>query len=86
MAPISPYTAERLPVDDAAHDPLAEYLADVYTVPVSLAGLPSVALPCARPAGSLPVGLQIVGPRHAEVRALRTAFHLHAALHASHAQ
>ena len=43
-------------------DPLEMYLADIYTISVNLAGVPSLAMPCGA-ADGLPVGLQIIG-RH----------------------
>ncbi len=60
--PTSPTPAFRL--GEKTGDPLAMYLADIYTVPASLAGLPGISLPCGKAQG-LPVGLQLVG-RHFE--------------------
>ncbi|HEX4835373.1 MAG TPA: amidase family protein, partial [bacterium] len=54
-------------------DPLTMYLSDVYTVPVNLAGVPGISLPCGR-AGGLPVGLQIVGRPFEEATILRAAY------------
>jgi aspartyl-tRNA(Asn)/glutamyl-tRNA(Gln) amidotransferase subunit A len=42
-------------------DPLSMYLNDLMTIPVNLAGLPGMSVPCGFDAGGLPVGLQIVG-------------------------
>jgi len=53
-------------------DPLTMYLNDVYTLPASLAGLPALSVP-ARPAGGLPVGLQLIGPALAEGRLFAAA-------------
>lgn len=63
VAPVSP----TLPFDlgEKVNDPLAMYLSDVLMVPVDLAGLPGLAVPCGF-AGHLPVGLQIIGPALAE--------------------
>jgi aspartyl-tRNA(Asn)/glutamyl-tRNA(Gln) amidotransferase subunit A len=44
----------------AGSDPLAQYLADIYTIPVNLAGLPGISVPCGV-ADGLPVGLQLIG-------------------------
>ena len=49
---------------------MRNYLADIFTLPASLAGLPGVSLPCGFDAGGLPVGLQLVGPAFAEARLL----------------
>ena len=76
VLPTSPTPAFRL--GEKTGDPLAMYLADIYTVPASLAGLPGISLPCGAAHG-LPVGLQLVGPRFAEARLLRLAQALEAA-------
>ncbi len=53
-------------------DPVADYLADVFTLPGSLAGLPGLSLPCAFD-GGMPVGLQLIGNYFAEGRLLNAA-------------
>ncbi len=62
-------------------DPLAMYLADVYTLPASLAGLPAISVPCAPTSAGLPVGLQIIAPALRET----TMFALAAAWEAARA-
>ncbi len=59
VGPTSPTPAFKL--GEKAQDPLAMYLADVYTVCCNLAGLPGLSLPCGYTKGGLPVGLQILG-------------------------
>jgi len=54
-------------------DPLAMYLADVCTLPPSLAGVPALSLPSGRTRGALPIGLQLVAPPFAEARLLAVA-------------
>jgi aspartyl-tRNA(Asn)/glutamyl-tRNA(Gln) amidotransferase subunit A len=54
-------------------NPLQMYLADIYTVTGSLAGLPGISVPCGVVEGSLPVGLQIFGPAFGETRVLQLA-------------
>ena len=54
-------------------DPLAMYLADIYTVTGSLAGVTAISIPCGKTSGTLPVGLQIIGPHFEEGRVLRLA-------------
>ena len=44
-----------------ADDPLAMYLADLLTIPVNLAGLPSISLPCGFSSSGLPIGVQLIG-------------------------
>jgi aspartyl-tRNA(Asn)/glutamyl-tRNA(Gln) amidotransferase subunit A len=53
-------------------DPLQMYLADVYTIPVNLAGLPGVSIPCGF-AGGLPIGAQLIGRAFDESTVLRAA-------------
>ncbi len=48
-------------------DPVAMYLADVCTLPVNMAGLPGISVPCGLSDG-LPVGLQLIGPAWSEAR------------------
>ena len=57
--PTSPTPA--FPLGDRLSDPLQMYLADIFTVGASLAGLPAISQPCGLTAGGLPVGLQIIG-------------------------
>jgi aspartyl-tRNA(Asn)/glutamyl-tRNA(Gln) amidotransferase subunit A len=69
--PTSPTPAFRL--GEKLDDPLSMYLADVYTLPASLAGLPSLSVPCALTAAGLPVGLQIMARPLDEATVLATA-------------
>ena len=80
--PVAPTVAPRI---GAQTDPIASYLADVYTLPASLAGLPAMSLPAGRGAHGMPVGLQLIANHFQEARLLRAAhrlqqasdFHLH---------
>jgi aspartyl-tRNA(Asn)/glutamyl-tRNA(Gln) amidotransferase subunit A len=56
--PTTPTAAFRL--GEKVNDPLAMYLSDVFTVTMSLAGLPAISLPCGRNSAGLPIGLQVV--------------------------
>jgi aspartyl-tRNA(Asn)/glutamyl-tRNA(Gln) amidotransferase subunit A len=71
VTPTSPVPPFRL--GERVNDPLQMYLADIYTVTGSLAGLPGISVPCGRVAGKLPVGLQIFGPAFGEARVLQLA-------------
>jgi len=53
-------------------DPMAQYLGDIYTVAVNLAGLPGISLPVGKAAG-LPVGLQLIGRPFGEVEMFQVA-------------
>jgi aspartyl-tRNA(Asn)/glutamyl-tRNA(Gln) amidotransferase subunit A len=66
--PTTPAPAFRF--GEKSRDPVQMYLADVFTVPANLAGLPALSLPCGL-AGGLPVGLQLVGRRFDEEALLR---------------
>ncbi|QKO23245.1 Asp-tRNA(Asn)/Glu-tRNA(Gln) amidotransferase subunit GatA [Rhodoferax sp. BAB1] len=57
--PVAPTVAWQL--GDKSDDPVAAYLADIYTLPGSLAGLPGMSLPVGFGAGHMPVGLQLIG-------------------------
>jgi aspartyl-tRNA(Asn)/glutamyl-tRNA(Gln) amidotransferase subunit A len=70
-APVSPTTAFEL--GERTSNPLSMYLADVYTLPASLAGLCGISLPCPVAAPMLPVGLQLLGPSMHEETLFRAA-------------
>jgi aspartyl-tRNA(Asn)/glutamyl-tRNA(Gln) amidotransferase subunit A len=71
VTPTSPVPAFKL--GERVNDPLQMYLADIYTVTGSLAGLPGISVPCGRIDGKLPVGLQVFGPAFGEAKVLRLA-------------
>jgi len=54
-------------------DPLADYLADIFTLPASLAGLPGMSVPAGFGAGGMPVGLQLIGNYFQEGQLLHAA-------------
>ena len=69
--PTSPTVAFRL--GEKAGDPLAMYLSDLCTIPINMAGLPALSLPCGFSQG-LPVGLQLIGRPFAEATLLQAAY------------
>jgi aspartyl-tRNA(Asn)/glutamyl-tRNA(Gln) amidotransferase subunit A len=71
VTPTSPVPAFKL--GERSNDPLAMYLADIYTVTGSLAGVPGISVPCGKVDGGLPVGLQIFAPTFGEGRVLQLA-------------
>jgi aspartyl-tRNA(Asn)/glutamyl-tRNA(Gln) amidotransferase subunit A len=77
VTPTSPWTAFELGSKTA--DPLAMYLNDFCTVPMSLAGIPAVSIPCGLSNG-LPVGFQLAGPAFSESRLLDAAHALERAI------
>jgi aspartyl-tRNA(Asn)/glutamyl-tRNA(Gln) amidotransferase subunit A len=64
LAPVSPTPPFKL--GEKTSDPLQMYLSDILTVPVNLAGLPALALPCGFSKSGLPIGMQLIGPRWSE--------------------
>lgn len=70
VGPTSPTTAFR--IGSTIQDPLAMYLNDILTIPVNLAGVPAISVPCGL-ADGLPVGLQIIGKPFDESSVLRVA-------------
>src|SRR5216684_208331 len=67
-SPVPPFN-----LGERTNDPLQMYLADIYTVTGSLAGLPGISVPCGKICGKLPVGLQVFGPAFGESRVLQLA-------------
>ena len=76
-SPTSPTVA--FPLGDRTADPYSMYLADVCTIPASLAGLPALSIPCGL-ADGLPVGLQLAGPAFSENRLMSAAHALEQAI------
>jgi len=76
LAPVAPAPAFRL--GEKVDDPLQMYLSDVCTIPVNIAGLPGISVPCGfaqTPDGArLPIGLQIIAKPFDEVSLLRAAY------------
>ena len=72
--PVAPSVARR--IGECADDPLADYLADVYTLPASLAGLPGMSVPAGFGEGGMPVGLQLIGNYLQESKLLNVAHQL----------
>ena len=57
-----------------ADDPLAMYLGDLLTIPVNLAGLPAISVPCGFSKAGLPIGVQLIGNVLDEARLLQVAY------------
>ena len=71
VGPTSPTPAFKL--GEKVDDPLAMYLADIYTVTANLAGIPGISIPVGTNNGGLPIGMQIFGKHFAESLILRVA-------------
>lgn len=72
--PVAPTVAWQLGAHGA--DPLADYLADIFTLPASLAGLPGMSVPAGFGEGGMPVGMQLIGNYLQESRLLNAAHRL----------
>ncbi|NCC69584.1 MAG: Asp-tRNA(Asn)/Glu-tRNA(Gln) amidotransferase subunit GatA, partial [Clostridia bacterium] len=71
IAPIAPRTA--FPLKYASDNIIETYLSDIYTVPVNIAGLPALSLPCGKDEKGLPIGMQLIGKQFAEETILNLA-------------
>lgn len=71
VTPTTPTPAFRL--GEKTADPLQMYLADIYTVTGSLAGVPGISVPCGKTKAALPIGLQIFGRHFEEAHILQLA-------------
>jgi aspartyl-tRNA(Asn)/glutamyl-tRNA(Gln) amidotransferase subunit A len=72
--PVAPSVAWKF--GDNANDPVADYLADIFTLPASLAGLPGMSVPAGFGAQGMPVGLQLIGNYFKEAQLLNAAHRL----------
>ena len=72
VTPVSPTTAFK--IGEKMEDPLAMYLSDIFTIPVNLAGLPGMSVPCGLDNKGLPIGLQIIGKPLDEALMIQAAY------------
>jgi len=72
--PVAPSVAWKL--GENANDPVADYLADIFTLPASLAGLPGMSVPAGFGAHGMPVGMQLIGNYFKEAQLLNVAHRL----------
>ncbi len=70
--PVAPTTAFK--IGEKASDPLQMYLSDIFTIPVNLAGVPGLSVPCGVDQDNLPVGLQLVSNYFREDILLKVAY------------
>jgi aspartyl-tRNA(Asn)/glutamyl-tRNA(Gln) amidotransferase subunit A len=71
LSPTAPTPAFGL--GENTEDPVQMYLADIMTVPPSLAGLPAISVPAGANGAGLPIGVQLVGPRRSDANLLALA-------------
>ncbi len=72
--PVAPTVAWK--IGEKSDDPLANYLADIFTLPASLAGLPGMSVPAGFGADGMPVGMQLIGNYFGEAKLLNAAHRL----------
>ena len=71
ITPTSPTTAFK--ISEKIHNPLQMYLSDICTIPINLAGVPAISLPCGLDQEGLPIGMQVIGKHFDEATILRVA-------------
>lgn len=73
LSPVSPTTAYK--IGEQISDPIAMYMADIYTVSINLAGIPAIALPCGvSDENKMPIGMQLIGNNFDEPTLVRAAY------------
>lgn len=72
LSPVAPTAAYKLGSKTA--NPIEMYLGDIYTVPVNIAGVPSLSLPCGKTAAGLPIGMQLIGKALSEPTLYRAGY------------
>ncbi len=73
-SPVAPTTAFK--IGEKVHDPLQMYLSDIFTIPVNLAGIPGMSVPCGFDEKGLPVGVQLMAGHLQEEILFRAAYNL----------
>lgn len=71
IGPVSPTTAFK--IGENIDDPVKIYLMDIMTMPVSLAGLPAISVPCGKDSSGLTIGIQLMGPKCSDAELLALA-------------
>ena len=71
IGPTTPTVA--FPLGEKTDDPVQMYLADIFTVPANIAGIPGISVPCGTDNAGLPIGLQLLAPTFAESKLLQIA-------------
>ena len=71
VGPVAPTPAFK--IGENTQDPVKMYLADILSVPASLAGLPAVSIPAGKTENGLPVGVQIIGKMESDSKILALA-------------
>ncbi|MBS5724956.1 MAG: Asp-tRNA(Asn)/Glu-tRNA(Gln) amidotransferase subunit GatA [Clostridiales bacterium] len=72
LSPVAPTVAYK--IGEKTSDPLEMYLGDAYSVPVNIAGVPALSMPCGTGEGGMPVGMQLIGPVFSEAMLYRIGY------------
>ena len=72
LTPTAPMTA--FDIDSKISNPLEMYMADILTVPINIAGVPAISIPCGKDKDGLPIGMQLIGKHFDEETILRAAY------------
>ena len=72
IAPVAPSVAYK--IGEKTENPLEMYMGDIYTVPVNIAGIPAISLPCGKTKSGLPIGMQLIGNHFSEALLYRAAY------------
>ncbi|PTV93301.1 aspartyl/glutamyl-tRNA(Asn/Gln) amidotransferase subunit A [Halanaerobium saccharolyticum] len=73
VTPTAPTTAIEL---GSKSDPLEMYYTDIFTVPINIAGVPAMSVPCGFDSNQMPIGLQLIGPHFGEGKIIQAAYTL----------
>ena len=71
LSPVAPTVAYKL--GEKSKNPLEMYMGDAYSVPVNIAGVPAISVPCGRDGSNMPIGAQLIGPAFSEKMLYRVA-------------
>lgn len=72
LTPTSPTVAFK--IGEKSNNPLEMYLADICTVPINIAGLPAISIPCGVDENGMPIGMQLIGDKFQEEKILNVAY------------
>ncbi len=72
ISPVAPTVAYK--IGEKTEDPIQMYLGDIYTVPVNIAGLPALSMPCGKDSDGMPIGMQLIGKAFSENTLLKAGY------------